>query len=212
MEPDRGSRSFAPALRFRTRMASGVVALVPIVVTIAVLRFVFNFTAGILLPVVDPAFVTWPPLARAALSLAILLLGVYVLGEIATNLIGRRVLALGESVLLRVPFVKVVYSISKQVAAAFQAREAKAFKSVVFVEFPRPGMRAVAFVTGTYRDADGATWATLFVPTTPNPTTGFLQVVPEGDLVKTDYSVEEGIKMVMSLGVLVPEQGLPARA
>ncbi len=191
-------------------MASGLVALVPIVVTIAVLRFVFNFTAGILLPIVDPAFETWPALARAGISLAILVLGVYLLGEVATNLVGRRLLSLGESVVLRVPFVKVVYSISKQVAAAFQAREAKAFKSVVFLEFPRPGMRAVGFVTSQAQDADGVAYSTVFVPTTPNPTTGFLQIVRQEDLVQTSYTVEEGIKIVMSLGVLMPEEGIPS--
>jgi uncharacterized membrane protein len=191
--------------RFRRRMASGLVALIPVVVTIGVLRFLFNFTASILLPFVDPAVATWPPGARAALSFGILLLGVYLLGELATNFVGRRILLIGESIVLRVPFVKVVYSASKQVVAAFQGREAKAFKSVVFVEFPRPGMRALGFVTGAIADTSGKTWTTVFVPTTPNPTTGFLQIVPPSDVVPTSYSVEEGVKMIMSLGVLAPD-------
>lgn len=200
-----------PGWRFRTRMASGLVALIPIVVTVAVLRIVFNLTAGILLPLVEPAVGTWPPAARAALSLAILVVGVYVLGELATNFVGRRLIALGESFLLKVPFVKVVYSISKQVVAAFQRRDSQAFKSVVFVEFPGPGMRALGFVTSSIDGSDGAVWSTVFVPTTPNPTTGFLQVVRKEDLVPTGYSVEEGITMVMSLGVLVPSDTLPMR-
>lgn len=190
-------------------MASGIVALIPLVVTVLVLRFLFNFTASILLPVVDPAVEAWPPAARAVLSFAILLVAVYMLGWLATNLIGRRILSLGESVVLRLPFVKVVYRASKQVVAAFEGREARAFKSVVFVEFPQPGMRALGFVTGGVQDAAGEGWSTVFVPTTPNPTTGFLQIVPEDRLVQTGYSVEEGIKMVMSLGVLMPERGLP---
>jgi uncharacterized membrane protein len=150
--------------------------------------------------------------ARAALSLTILLVFVYLLGQVATNLVGRRLLSLGESVLLRVPFVKVIYSVTKQVVAAFQVREAQAFKSVVFLEFPRPGMLAVGFVTSRVSDAAGGRWVTVFVPTTPNPTTGFLQVVRPEELIETPYSVEEGIKMVMSLGVLVPDAGIPSRA
>jgi uncharacterized membrane protein len=193
--------------RLRSRVASGVVALVPIVVTVAVLRFLFGATSSVLLPVVSPAAAAWPPWARAALSLAILLGVVYLLGELATNLVGRRVLGLVESVVLRVPIVKVVYSASKQVAAAFQGRKAKAFKAVVLVEFPSPGMRALGFVTGEVTDGSGTVCATVFVPTTPNPTTGFLQVVPVERLEKTPYSVEDGIKMVMSLGVLVPPGG-----
>lgn len=191
-------------------MASGLVALIPIVITIGVLRFLFNFTASILLPFVDPATADWPPAARAALSFAILLFVVYMLGALASNFVGRRVLGFGESVVLKLPFVKVIYSASKQVVAAFQRRESRAFKSVVFVEFPRPGMRALGFVTGRVTDAAGTTWTTVFVPTTPNPTTGFLQIVTPDQLVSTGYTVEEGIKMVMSLGVLVPDVGVPA--
>jgi uncharacterized membrane protein len=192
-------------------MASGLVALIPIVVTLGVLRFLFSFTASILLPLVDPATAAWPPAARAALSFVVLLALVYLLGALTTNFVGRRILSFGESVVLRLPIVKVVYSASKQVVAAFERREARAFKSVVFIEFPRPGMRALGFVTGKLSDAAGVTWNTVFVPTTPNPTTGFLQVVRASDLVPTSYTVEEGIKMVMSLGVLMPEAGLPER-
>lgn len=193
--------------RIRRRIASGVAALVPIVVTIAVLRFVFGLTSSILLPFLGPAVEAWHPLARAALSLGILVVLVYLLGELAANLVGRRILGMGESLVLRVPFVKVVYSASKQVAAAFERRQARPFKAVVFVEFPGPGLKAVGFVTGEIADDSGTVWSTIFVPTTPNPTTGFLQIVRNDDLVHTGYSVEDGIKMVMSLGVLMPQPG-----
>ncbi len=191
--------------RLKTRMASGLVILIPLVITAAVIRFLFVFTSGILLPFIDPALADWPFLVRAAISLGILLLVIYVLGEIAGNFVGRRILVLGESVVLRLPFIKVIYSISKQVVAAFQGRGSEAFKSVVFVEFPHPGMQAIGFVTGRVVREDGSVWNTVFVPTTPNPTTGFLQIVPQESLVRTGYSVEEGVKMVMSLGVLAPE-------
>ena len=188
-------------------MASGLVVLIPLVVTIGVIRFLFGFTSGILLPIVDPAVADWPPLWRAVLSLGVLVLGLYLLGEIAHHVVGRRVLALGEGIVMRVPLVKVVYSASKQVVAAFQGRGTRAFQSVVYLEFPREGMRAIGFVTSTTRREDGDLWSTVFIPTTPNPTTGFLQLVRENDLIRTTYTVEEGIKMVMSLGVLVPGAG-----
>jgi uncharacterized membrane protein len=189
---------------FKARMASGLVVLIPLVVTFAIIRFLFDFTSGILLPVVDPAVATWPRGARAALSLLILIVVTYVLGTVARHVVGRRILGLGESVVLRLPFVKVIYSASKQVVSAFQGQQSKAFKAVVFVEFPRPGMKAVGFVTGQVELEDGSAWETVFVPTTPNPTTGFLQLVPLGAAMRTDYTVEEGVKMVMSLGVLTP--------
>jgi uncharacterized membrane protein len=186
-------------------MASGLVILIPLVITVAVIRFLFVFTSGILLPLIDPALANWPFIVRAAISLGILLLVIYVLGEVASNFVGRRILLLGESVVLRLPFVKRIYSVSKQVVAAFQGRGGDAFKSVVFVEFPHPGMQSIGFVTGRTVREDGSVWTTVFVPTTPNPTTGFLQMVPQEAVVKTSYTVEEGIKMVMSLGVLAPQ-------
>jgi len=192
-------------LRLRRRMAQGLVALVPILVTFVVLRVLFNVTSGILLPVVDPALAHWPVLARALLSLGILVAALYLLGEITSRVVGQRLLNLGEAVVLRVPLVRVVYRAAKQVVAAFQGPGARAFKSVVFIEFPRPGMRAVAFVTGGFQQ-EGQDWVTVFVPTTPNPTTGFLQVVKAEEMVQTGFSVEEGVKMVMSLGALVPER------
>jgi uncharacterized membrane protein len=190
---------------FKTRMASGLVVLIPLVITLGIIRFLFEFTSGILLPFIDPALANWPVLARAALSFAILLLVVYVLGALATNIVGRRVLSLGERVVLKLPFVKIIYSVSKQIVAAFQGQGSQAFKSVVFVEFPQPGMRAIGFVTSYMTRPDGSKWNAVFVPTTPNPTTGFLQLVPEESVEQTGFTVEEGVKMVMSLGVLVPE-------
>ena len=192
--------------RIRSRMTSGVVALVPLVITVYVLRALFGLTAGILLPLINPAVEHWPWLLRAGLSLAVLLVGIYLLGEVAQNLVGRRILQLGEEILLRVPFVKVIYRASKQVVTAFQKPDSAAFKSVVLVEFPRKGLHAVGFLTNTFTQADGTVWHSVFVPTTPNPTTGFLQFLPTKDVTHTDLTVEDAFKMVMSLGVLTPER------
>ncbi|NJD17775.1 MAG: DUF502 domain-containing protein, partial [Gemmatimonadetes bacterium] len=153
------------AWRIRSRMTSGVVALVPLVITVYVLRALFGLTAGILLPFIDPAVEDWPWLLRAGLSLGLLLVGIYFLGEVAQNLVGRRVLQLGEEILLRLPFVKAIYKASKQVVTAFQRPDSAAVKSVVLVEFPRPGMRAVGFLTNTLTLPDGAVWHAVFVPT-----------------------------------------------
>jgi uncharacterized membrane protein len=190
--------------RFKTRMASGIVVLIPLVITIAVIRFLFNFTSGILLPFIDPALASWPAPARDALSLFILVVTVYLLGAMAAHVVGRRVLGMGERVVLRVPIVKVVYSAAKQVVGTFQGKSADSFKSVVFVEFPHPGMRAIGFVTSKVQRADGSSWNLVFVPTTPNPTTGFLQLVPAEQVTPAGISIEDGIKMVMSIGSLTP--------
>ncbi|MGE0158008.1 MAG: DUF502 domain-containing protein [Gemmatimonadales bacterium] len=195
--------------RLKTRMASGLVVLIPLVITLAVIRFLFNFTSGILLPFIDPALASWPAWARDALSLSILLGTIYLIGTMATHVVGRRILAMGEGVVLKLPFVKVVYSAAKQVVGTFQGKSSEAFKSVVFVEFPHPGMRAIGFVTSRVKRDDGSSWNLVFVPTTPNPTTGFLQLVPSERITASGMTIEDGIKLVMSLGSLTPERWNP---
>jgi len=195
-----------PFGRVRARIVSGIAVLIPLFITIWVLRALFGFTVGIVLPVLDPAVDHWPAVARVALAAGLLLVIVYTLGELATNMVGRRILSLGEKVLLRVPVVRVIYKASRQVVSAFERQERSAFRSVVLVEFPHPGMRSVGFVTSTFSKADGSVWKTVFIPTTPNPTTGFLQIVPATQVTPSDFTVEEAFQMVMSLGVLSPER------
>jgi uncharacterized membrane protein len=192
--------------RLRARIVSGIAVLIPLFITIWVLRALFGFTVGIVLPILTPAVDHWPPLARVALAVTLLLLLVYGLGELAAHVVGRRVIALGDEVLLRVPVVRVIYRASRQVVSSFQRQDRSAFKSVVLIEFPRPGTRAVAFVTSVFSRPDGSLWKTVFVPTTPNPTTGFLQILPASEVTSTDFTVEEAFQMVMSLGVLSPDR------
>ena len=193
-----------PLGRVRARMASGIAVLIPLFITIWVLRVLFGFTAGILLPILDPAIDHWPAAARVALSLIALLLIVYGLGELAAHVFGRRLISLGDALLLRVPVVRVIYKAARQVVSVFQGPDQTAFRSVVLVEFPHAGMQAVAFVTSSFVRPDGSSWNTVFIPTTPNPTTGFLQILPTSKVMPTDFSVEEAFQMVMSLGVLSP--------
>lgn len=196
------------ATRVRNRVVSGLVVLVPVAITIFALRFLVGVMAGVLLPVIGPVVDHWPWSWRAALSVALLLSIAYLLGEVAAHVVGRKLLALGEGLVLRVPFVKVIYSASKQVVEALGARRESQFKSVVLIEFPRLGTRSLGFLTGTIERPDEEPWRTVFIPTTPNPTTGFLQLVPASQVLPTEMTVEEAIKTIMSLGVL-PPRGLP---
>jgi uncharacterized membrane protein len=188
----------------RARIVSGIAVLVPLFITIWVLRALFGFTVGILLPILDPAVDHWPAPARMTLALAILLLLVYGLGELTAHVVGRRIISLGDEMLLRVPVVRVIYKVSRQVVSSLQRHDRSAFKSVVLIGFPHPDLKAIGFVTSTLQEGDGSSWKTVFVPTTPNPTTGFLQILPAADVIPTDLSVEEAFQMIMSLGVLSP--------
>jgi uncharacterized membrane protein len=186
------------------RIAGGIAVLVPTVVTFIVLRFLLRILAGVLDPVVR-RIGHIPEAGIAAASIVALLVLLYVVGVVARFFLGRRLISLGEAVVARVPLMGMIYGASKQVVETFARSDHRAFKGVVWVEFPRPGFFALGFVTGTIK-ARGASedYVRLFIPTSPNPTTGFLEVVRPGEVREAGMSVEEAIKMVVSGGVLAP--------
>lgn len=135
---------------------------------------------------------------------AVILTGL--LGFITRYYIGRKIIQLVDFIMLKVPLLGKIYSTIKQVNQAFTSEKKSSFKQVVMVEFPRKGLYSVGFVTGEQAKTDsGESIISIFVPTTPNPTTGFLLVLPESKLVLLDMSVADGIKYIVSLGAVPPE-------
>ena len=201
-EPSAGGRLLG---HLRARILSGLAVLVPLVVTLWVLRGILRFVGGLILPLFGTVLTSWPPLAREAVAAAVVLVALYLLGSVTRLVVGRRLLALGEGIMLRVPFARVIYRGSKQVLESFQSARPEQFRSVVALDFPKEGSQSIGFVTATLGPDQTDPLITVFVPTTPNPTTGFLQVVPRSQTRKLDIPVEDAIKTVMSLGVLGPE-------
>src|SRR5207253_5040167 len=141
----------------------------------------------------------------AAIILAVLLISIA--GRLTRYYIGKKIIQLLDRGLLRVPLLNKIYSTIKQVNEAFTSNKSS-FKQVFLVEFPQPGHRAVGFVTGEQDEAfhqGGQRTISVFIPTTPNPTSGFLIMVPESETKKLDMSVAEGIKFIVSLGAIPPE-------
>lgn len=201
-------RKFAAHLR--TRFLSGLLTLVPLVITLLVLRFVAGLTASFLSPLVRLAIGLTHPIAELVISLVGVALLVYVIGVITTHLLGRRFIAMGDSIILRIPVVKSIYAASKQMVDMFRSSERKNFKSVVLIPFPNTSVRSVGFVTGSSVNKDGLATYRVFVPTTPNPTTGFFLLIEEPAIQQTNLTVEDAIRMIMSGGMLVPEPAGPA--
>jgi uncharacterized membrane protein len=199
-----GRRSFGRHLR--TRIVSGILVLVPVAITVFILRLVFASLSGFLMPVLRPFVGDLPPWALYGIAVASTLLLIYAMGALTAFMIGRRLLNLAERVILQVPLVKTIYSASKQVVDTFSASNRETFKATVIVEFPRPGSFAVGFVTGSILDPKADPLYRVFVPTTPNPTSGFLILLPPAQVMHTDISVEDGVKMIVSGGVLAPAQ------
>lgn len=130
----------------------------------------------------------------------------YVLGAVTANVLGRRLVHLGEAVVDRIPFVKAIYQATKNVVGTMSGGGKRAFRQVVLVPFPASDTRSVGFVTKEFRDRDtGEPMYAVFMATAPNPTTGFVLVLKQSDVVKLDWSVELAVKAVMSGGVLMPD-------
>ncbi|MDB9972143.1 DUF502 domain-containing protein [Alphaproteobacteria bacterium] len=132
------------------------------------------------------------------------------IGFLTAGLIGRFIIKLGERIISRLPIIRSVYSALKQIFESVLASSSKSFREVVLIEYPRKGVWAIGFITGdTKGEVQNATkenMVNVFLPTTPNPTSGFLLFVPRKDVIILDMNVEEGIKMVISGGIVTPKQ------
>ena len=134
---------------------------------------------------------------------------VLVTGMIVTNLFGKQLITFGERMLRRIPVVRSIYGAVKQVTESMFS-SGKSFRKVVLVEYPRKGMWSLAFQTGNgadeINDKTGHEVTNVFIPTTPNPTSGFFLMVPRAEVIELDMSIDDGLKMLLSVGVVVPEK------
>lgn len=141
-------------------------------------------------------------------GVVIVVTGLILIGMFAANFMGRFFVNLFDKILNRMPFLKGIYSATKQIMETVFANKSKAFREVVLVEYPRRGMWVIGFVTaktsGEIQNASDMELLNVFVPTTPNPTSGFLIFIPQDDVYTVDMTVEEGLKLVISGGIITP--------
>ena len=151
---------------------------------------------------------TYLPFSLPGLGLLILFIALTLIGALTAGLIGRWVVRTGERILNRMPVVRSVYSAIKQIFETILAQQSNAFREAVLIEYPRRGIWAIGFITGTTKgEVQNLTLeetVNIFLPTTPNPTSGFLLFVPREEVVPLDMSVEEAVKMVISGGIVTP--------
>lgn len=191
---------------WRNRLISGLFVLVPVWVTYVVVKAAFNAMASVLQPLVSLLPWELPTWVELVVSIVAFVLLVLLVGIVAGRVVGQRILRHGESLILRIPVIKTIYSAAKQVVDAVSLPNHKTFKSVVVVEYPMPGIKTVGFLTGITTDDQGAKWGRVFIPMSPLPTSGFLHLVPVGKIRVTAMSVEEAFKMLISGGFIAPEK------
>lgn len=188
----------------RTYFISGLIVLLPVVATIYIFVFVFRFIDGLFRQLIIQ-YIGYP---IAGLGFALTITTILVVGMLATNFIGKKLIKLTEAFLTKLPIVRTLYSAVKQLTDSIFIQRKGAFKQVVLVEYPRQGMYAIGFVTGegAIKDSEKTPYINVFIPMTPNPTSGMLVVLPEDRLIPSNLSVEEGLKLVISGGILTPEE------
>lgn len=182
--------------KIRTQFIAGLLVIVPIAAAVLILRWLFFNIDAILRPLAVQLFNYDGP----GLGLALMVVLIYIAGVLATSVVGKRLLPYGESLLAKVPVFRYVYSSVKQIMEAFARPRETGFLQVVLVEFPKKGMRVIGFVTSEARCESGEKLSTVFIPTSPNPTSGYLEIVREADLIRTNIPIDEALRMVLSAG------------
>jgi uncharacterized membrane protein len=195
--------------RLRRYIVAGILVWLPIGVTLLLLR--------ILVGMLDRSLVLIPEQYRPeviigfaipGLGIVLTLLILLITGVLAANIVGRSMVGMWESLLERIPVVRSIYSAAKNFAEMVFSDSSQSFKKVLLIQYPRKGLYSLAFQTssqlGEVQGRTGEEMICTFVPTTPNPTSGFIIIVPRKDVVELDMDVDEALKMIISLGVVVP--------
>ena len=205
-----------PIARLRNYFLTGIAVTAPIAITfwilIGIIRLIDNTVVPLLPAVYNPAtyieIYFGKEVAIPGVGLVVVIIGLTLIGFFAAGFFGRLVMRTGERVVNRMPVVRSVYGALKQVFETVLESSSRSFREVVLVEYPRRGIWAIAFVTsateGEVQNTIADEVTNIFLPTTPNPTSGFLLFVPRKELVSLNMTVEEGIKMVISAGIVTP--------
>jgi uncharacterized membrane protein len=203
-------------VHLRRYLIAGLLVWVPLIVTGLIIKFLvdlLDFTILLLPPSWRPEAILGFSVPGTGVVVAIVI--VFLTGLVAANIVGRKLFDLGEAIVDRIPLVRSIYSAVKQVMQTLFHNGGQSFRRVLMVQYPRKGLWTLGFQTGvgvgevqqrTDRDV-----ITVFIPTTPNPTSGFVIMVPREDAIELDMSVEDGLKFVMSLGVVSPPWPPPGR-
>lgn len=185
----------------KTKFITGLFILIPLIITVYIVYLIISSIEAMISPVIRNILsqIIGHEVYIPGTGFIIFILIVYVTGVVASNYFGKAVLAYGESFLKKIPFIKGIYGSVKDMTAAFSSEKIKSFREVVLIEFPFQGRYALGFVTKRIRLED-KDLCSVFIPTTPNPTSGYLVMVKEEDLIFLDMHTDDALKYIVSLG------------
>ena len=194
----------------RKYIIAGLLVWLPLAATVAIIKIVVDLldkTILLLPPEFQPANVLGFSVPGFGIVLAISIL--LLTGMLAANLFGRRLVNIWEAVLNRIPLVRTIYNSVKQISTTLLDSDRKSFRKVVMLQYPRQGVWSIGFLTNEHVSNDVSAvddeLYAIFVPTTPNPTSGFIILCPKDQVIELDMSIEEGVKFIISMGVIMPD-------
>ena len=187
---------------FKRITLAGLFAIVPLALTFYIIKIIIVFLDQLTAPIMARINLEIP-----GFGLILTLLIIFALGIFVTNVLGRRLFSWGERLISSIPLVKNIYNTLKQITNAFSgATQTENYQRVIYIQYPRKELWTISFVTSESVDGSGEEYYHVFVPTTPNPTSGVFIIVPKKDAIEADLTVEEGLKAVISGGLLAPKQ------
>ena len=194
------------ALKLRNYFFTGVIVLIPIGFTLYLSKFLINFSTRLVPSGLNPN--TYLPYSIPGIEIILTLIFITIVGGLSLSFLGKKFLQLIDDLFKRIPILRTIYSAIGQMMDSFRNQEGSK-KSVVLVEYPRKGSWAVGFATkentGEIKTKTNINLVNVFVPTTPNPTSGFLLMIPKEDLIYLDMSFEEASKFIVSAGTSIPK-------
>ena len=203
------------AARLRNYFLAGILVTAPMGITAYLVWTFVSMVDGWVTPLIPPRYnpQTYLPFEIPGFGLVVAIVGLILAGALTANVLGRLFVRTSDRILARMPVVRGVYSAVKQLTETVFGTQSAAFREVVLVEYPRHGVWGLGFITGVtegeVQELTEDEVVNVFVPTTPNPTSGFLLFVPRRDIVVLSMTVEEGIKMVISGGIVMPPDRRP---
>ncbi len=203
-------------LHVQRYLITGLLTIVPLWLTWAVFKFIFSLLSHVGEPVVGALFAALSTLApnsaawlgqdwlKSIVAFVGTLLALYLLGLASSRVFGARLIAAFESVIAHIPLVHTIYGGTKKLMSMLSTKPAGT-QRVVLIDFPSPELKSIGFVTRVFKDSTGRELAAVYVPTTPNPTGGYLEIVPIEKLVATDWSMDQAMAFILSGGAVGPE-------
>jgi uncharacterized membrane protein len=206
-----------PVARWRQYLIAGILTIIPIWVTWLIIRFLLDLLHQTGLPLIEllaatleeplPLVAHWlnHPIFQAVIAVVVVLVILLVVGWLSTVVLGRKLISIFDAMMDRIPMIKTIYGATKNLITSLQHKP-DGVDRVVLIDFPSPEMKTVGFVTRTFKDTDtGRELAAVYVPTTPNPTSGYLEIVPVDKITATTWTVDEAMTFIVSGGATAPE-------